>query len=261
MVSTVNDLGSDFDNSKPTKFITHGFLSSGQADTCITIKNGYLNKSDVNVFVLDWSPLSKIVLYDIPRIATKSVGQHLAKFINNLIEQAGLFPKKLHMTGHSLGAHVMGFAGRSLLEKPSRITGLDPALPGFDMSSTNHLTKTDADFVDVIHTCAGLLGVSDPIGHADFYPNGGDPPQPGCNILNAAEGCSHGRSWKLFASSITSVEPFFSFSCQDYQHMERASCAGDMVPMGEPTPKSTRGIFYLKTTDKFPFVISVDDNK
>lgn len=39
---------------------------------------------------------------------------------------------------------------------------------------------TDAEFVDVIHSCAGILGFKNPIGHIDFYPNGGGAPQPGC---------------------------------------------------------------------------------
>jgi len=35
-------------------------------------------------------------------------------------------------------------------------------------------------FVDVIHTAGGFVGYSDSIGHADFFPNGGKSPQPGC---------------------------------------------------------------------------------
>lgn len=42
------------------------------------------------------------------------------------------------------------------------------------------LSETDADYVDVIHTDAGVFGIPDPIGHADFYPNEGRALQPGC---------------------------------------------------------------------------------
>lgn len=61
--------------------------------------------------------------------------------------------------------------------------GLDPAYPGFGEGPTSRrrLTKTDARFVDVIHSNAryGLnnaIGLETPLGHADFYPNGGSLP-------------------------------------------------------------------------------------
>ena len=49
------------------------------------------------------------------------------------------------------------------------------------------LDKTDADFVDVIHSngdslIIGGLGAWEPIGHVDFYPNGGKA-QRGCQNL------------------------------------------------------------------------------
>ena len=41
------------------------------------------------------------------------------------------------------------------------------------------IDKTDADFVDLIHTNGGaedqgFLGMNAAVGHADFYPNGGN---------------------------------------------------------------------------------------
>lgn len=45
-----------------------------------------------------------------------------------------------------------------------------------------HLSWADAAFVDVIHTDGGHLGFPNPIGHADFYPNGGSRRQPGCDL-------------------------------------------------------------------------------
>lgn len=64
-------------------------------------------------------------------------------------------------------------------------SALDPAYPGFEgPNARRRLNKTDARFVDVIHTNArfGLnnaVGLETPLGHADFYPNGGSF-QPGC---------------------------------------------------------------------------------
>jgi hypothetical protein len=63
--------------------------------------------------------------------------------------------------------------------------GLDPAGPLFTLNDTDaRLDTTDGEFVDIIHTNGGTLlhdqqGFLPPIGHIDFYPNGGQF-QPGC---------------------------------------------------------------------------------
>lgn len=43
------------------------------------------------------------------------------------------------------------------------------------------LDPTDGEFVDVIHTNAKHIGVINPAGHVDFYPNGGKR-QKDCNV-------------------------------------------------------------------------------
>lgn len=54
---------------------------------------------------------------------TKSVGQHYGKFMNYLIDN-GLNLDKVHLIGHSLGAHVSGFCGREIITgKAKRLTG------------------------------------------------------------------------------------------------------------------------------------------
>lgn len=63
--------------------------------------------------------------------------------------------------------------------------GLDPAEPYFDgMARDVRLDKTDAGFVDIIHTDDSSIigigyGTSQSCGHVDFFPNNGDD-QPGC---------------------------------------------------------------------------------
>ena len=69
---------------------------------------------------------------------------------------------RVHLIGHSLGAHVVGFLGKAVQElglpKLARITGLDPAQPAFDLAGpAGRLDKGDAEFVDVVHTNSGML--------------------------------------------------------------------------------------------------------
>lgn len=65
-------------------------------------------------------------------------------------------------------------AGKKITkEKVGRIVGLDPASPLFKYNNVeDRLAETDASYVEVIHTCAGTLGFSQPLGVASFYPNG-----------------------------------------------------------------------------------------
>lgn len=65
----------------------------------------------------------------------------------------------LHLVGHSLGAQAAGVAGNTARIRPGRITGLDPALPLFQtLPLTLRLDRSDADFVDIIHTDSGGFG-------------------------------------------------------------------------------------------------------
>jgi len=140
-------------------------------------------------------------------------------------------PASVQIIGFSLGAHVAGMAGQGVnttVGKPiGRITGLDPAAPGFHANpEESKLDSSDASFVDVYHTNQGLKGYPGLLGHVDFFPNGGGPFQPGCSnisdfsdvftgksgvsqiqlglnvILNCLGTCSHARAYKYFAKSI-----------------------------------------------------------
>lgn len=259
---------STFDPKRPTKFVTHGWMSSGTADNCVFIKNAFLQRGDFNVFVLDWSQIADNPIYPVPMARTADVADIYSSFINDLIDNANLDPNNVHMVGHSLGAHISGFAARDVKKgKIARVTALDPALPGFNniqLVEGKRISKTDAQFVDVIHTCAGYLGYKDPLGHADFYPNGGSPPQPGCgHLLEMVEACSHGRSWRLFAESIKLNKEFLASPCENFaesgEKTDDPKCL-EMVPMGYPAPPTARGQFYLRTSDKSPFLLNFIDS-
>lgn len=126
----------------------------------------------------------------------------------------------------------------------------DPAHPAFEDTtrSDNILDPTDAKFVDIIHTNAGVIGHTANLGHADFWPNNGRATQPGCDILSDFFGaCSHGRSYRYFAESLQAKDGFPSLQCNNWEDYLAGKCKGEAVVMGEAAPVTARGAYFLKT--------------
>merc|ERR1719215_335775 len=149
------------------------------------MKDAFLKRENANVIVVDWSGGSGLP-FTLAVANTQVVAVDISKLIEKIISETNLTVKAFHLVGHSLGAHICGYVGRRI-KGLKRITGLDPAGPYFENTPAEvRLDISDADFVDIIHTHAAKLGDSSigifaPIGHVDFYPNGGDF-QPGCWI-------------------------------------------------------------------------------
>jgi hypothetical protein len=169
--------------------------------------------------------------------------------------------------GHSLGAHIAGFTGKNVESGTiARITGFDPAYPGFEYaSSSERLASTDAEFVDIIHTNSGTLldgdlSFEEALGDVDFYPNGGSQ-QPGCERLVEIDAgissCNHGRSYQLFTDSITSgSSDFNSYPCSsddDFEAGNCFSCDGGCNNMGFYANSDVTGTFYLATRAEAPY--------
>ena len=71
--------------------------------------------------VVDWSS-SSYGMYHHVRKKVRCVGES----VNDLLQhmgKSGVQAEKIHLIGHSLGAHVAGVAGRLSAAKLSRITG------------------------------------------------------------------------------------------------------------------------------------------
>ena len=117
----------------------------------------------------------------------KVVSNCSAQLIDYLVTKLKFPLEQFHVVGFSLGAHVAGMISLYLNSgKLKRITGLDPAKPLFiTASKSNRLDADDAEFVDVLHTNIIDRGLFQPVGHVDFYANGGIY-QPGCNNVTCA---------------------------------------------------------------------------
>ncbi|XP_011498868.1 PREDICTED: pancreatic triacylglycerol lipase-like [Ceratosolen solmsi marchali] len=248
---------SNLNTRRDTKIITHGYFSSKDAKSCKIIRDAFLNNGDYNVIVVDWWPLQSLwgpipSFYWQVAHYVEHVGKYVAKLIDHLADH-GIDLKTTTLIGHSLGAHVMGIAAYQARDKVNYIVGLDPALPSFEnRNESSRLTADDANVVEVIHTDEGNCGMSLPIGHYDFYPNGGAK-QPGCN----SNKCSHTRSCELYAESVANEKGFYAYKCSELQDVKKGNCYGDRVLMGGNTksPVATKGIFYLKTKDSSPFAL------
>ncbi|KAJ2942620.1 hypothetical protein O0L34_g2087 [Tuta absoluta] len=254
-----------FNASNKLKILTHGWMSSDSTLWLQNIKDNYLRKYDYNIITVDWSEIAHNPSYVWPALSTRYVGKRVAKMVSSFKEDYGLSTQDVHLIGHSLGAQVMGYAGMFSQERISRITGLDPARPMFEfpyMPSDFRLEKSDAEFVDIIHTCGGVLGYRMSHGHADFYPNNGRAKQPGCEGRQMMmEGCSHGRSCEFFGESVESDPPFTAYPCKNWQSFQDGECKSDSTSMGDPVSPESRGDYYLHTRNSSKYATGDDQNQ
>lgn len=194
---------SRFDTNQKTVFVIHGYQNNGNSAMGYLLRKRFFDANLIyNVIIVDWGKLSTPQPGDpwhftYPTIATRSVpiaATRVANFIQFLLNNRFTTLDRIHLIGHSLGAHVSGRAGGEVTSsngdrKLSRISGLDPAGPSFGSNGQRRLSESDAEFVDVYHTNAGdLLGGHAGInvynlGHANYLVNGGQT-QPGCDFIS-----------------------------------------------------------------------------
>lgn len=86
------------------------------------ITAAFLAVQDANVIVVDWRALASSS-YNTAAAGVPNVGQHLGNFLVWLINTAGGNWNNVHLVGFSLGAHVVGNAGRTASNRCARITG------------------------------------------------------------------------------------------------------------------------------------------
>ncbi|XP_055316132.1 inactive pancreatic lipase-related protein 1-like [Sitodiplosis mosellana] len=239
----------NFDPKLPTRILIHGWNS--KIDLMGKFADAYFTKAKLNINLIgvDWTKGSNIISYLQASYNIKKVGAQVAHLIDFLIEMG---------MNSALLAMIAGkWVTRARVPK---MTGLDPALPLFKFNEvTKRLDKTDADYVEVIITCAGKLGFYLPIGHANFYPNGGrSQPECGMDLVGV---CAHRRAYEYYLESIYHPE-FYAFHCDSYTDLVKGECSVVKRPvmMGGETGNTVRveGVFYLITTGKSPFARGTD---
>nr|XP_022905352.1 pancreatic triacylglycerol lipase-like [Onthophagus taurus] len=251
---SINNYGNNIDRNAPVKILIHGWMHDINSFWYSNTRQAYV-ASGANVIAIDWSRHSQqIVAISINRLP--NLGEFVAKFVLGLSESQGIPMTRIHILGHSLGAHLAGFAGKSTQRMGGRtlgrITGLDPADIGFTNAvSTQRLDKSDAERVDTILTDAGIggAGINRSLGHVNFWPNGGIAVQPGCFYYP----CSHNRAPIYFTEGILS-DLFVSTLCSSYTQYFWGTCRNNPRNiMGERTNFQVTGDFYLTTNVRSPF--------
>eukprot|EP00079_Xenopus_tropicalis_P013438 XP_002941885.2 PREDICTED: pancreatic lipase-related protein 2-like [Xenopus tropicalis] len=260
---------SAFRANRKTCLIVHGMGDTAENYWVPEMCKAILEVEDANCMGVDWHDGSGwIYIYIQALNNARLVGAEIAYLLKVLWENLRYPAAKVHVIGHSLGAHAAGEAGRRH-GGIGRITGLDPARYYFEGAPAEvRLDPTDATFVDVIHTDTSPLtgvGIVKPIGHLDFYPNGGKR-MIGCpsklsflsnfNALIDSVVCHHFRALRYYYESIKSPEGFLGYPCDSYVSFSSGAsfpCAeGRCSFMGHfsqlpPALTATQQTFYLNT--------------
>ncbi|XP_034945186.1 pancreatic triacylglycerol lipase-like [Chelonus insularis] len=281
----------EFNSQKPTYFITHGYTSESDNPWFNNLTEAILFKKDSNVFAVDWA-LGSSALYCTAASNTRIVAAEIQRVIHYLKANASLDLSKVHLFGHSLGAHIMAYVGKNFTNPPiHRITALDPAQPGFQgKNALVRLNNSDASFIDVVHTDGKPflpflgLGMTSGVGHVDFFVNGGKW-QPNClldgeafpyknfweipmitiTILYNLATCSHTRAPRYMAAAIK--EPCHmwayrynattaSFRWSDFIIDDKCDVDSCSMMGLETVHFPARGNFAFETSGIYPFCLN-----
>ncbi|XP_013144360.1 PREDICTED: pancreatic triacylglycerol lipase-like [Papilio polytes] len=249
LLSLNNVTNSDFMANKPLILVTHGWLVDGSGPATQLIKDAYLDTHDVNVIVVDWRQIAHIS-YLSAAYKTADIGRQISDLLIAIAKHYAFDMSRVHLIGHSLGAHVMGSAGFQLKTNgyvAGRLTALDASRPFFEVPHLlEGFSANDAAFVDVIHTNVDFLGITNPRGHADFYPNGGYMQEPCCHSeTDVRNNCQHTCSYHYFKESVRG-SIFRARKCSDFQSYLSGKCKrNELSYMGEMCTPNSHGTFYL----------------
>lgn len=259
-----------FNITRTSKVIVHGYRAMGSKPSWVMdLAQVLLRAEDANVLIVDWVYGASFA-YNLVVENYKEVAVQISVIINQLQKQGSRL-ESFHLIGVSLGAHVAGFVGTLFEGKIGRITALDPAGPLFKRADTfDRLDPSDAKFVDAIHTDSDYFGISIPVGHVDFFLNGGND-QTGCARSRFASMygyviCDHMRALHVYMSAVNGSCALTALPCSSYEDFLKGQCEDCSVFKGtcptiglsensgltvSPVPKEQK--VFLVTTSSPPF--------
>ncbi|KAL0822295.1 hypothetical protein ABMA28_004403 [Loxostege sticticalis] len=194
----------------------------------------------------------------------RQIASYVGKMLADLTQPGLLDPAKVEMISMSLGAHIMRFIAKNYHQrtgkKIGRLTGLDPSGPCFrNAGPADRLDDSDADFVVVVMTNIDGNGMASPVGHVNFYVNGGEFQGGDLPFILCGTFCSHMKAYIYWLSALENPGGFIGVKCDSVQQARFRGCY-DNVPqvtniMGLKTDKSKPGIYYLSTKHSFPYYL------
>lgn len=111
------------------------------------------------------------------------------------------------------------------------------------------LNRTNAQFVQVLHTTPGLIGTELNRGDADFYANNRSLLQPGCPIRS----CGHAKAVFYYYASLFAEFQFLGVSCGRTNGMNPI----EISRFGEYNDGKI-GQFCFDTTPCFPYASTIE---
>ncbi|XP_047993623.1 phospholipase A1 member A-like [Leguminivora glycinivorella] len=249
----------EMDFSKKTVVLLPGYLDSINFPTMRSMGTVY-KEMGYNVLVVDYFEITT-KHYPIAARLIRPVSKHIAEILVSLTNH-GLDPKKLELTGISLGAQATGFVAKHYRhltgQNISSITAMDPAGPCFKhLEIQDRIDASDADFVLQITTNMDGFGLSTPVGHVAVYVNGGEYQAGDLWALPCLVICSHVKSYMIWLSALMNPGTFIAIQCDSVQQARDADCYDRLPKVTNTvdlfTDRSKPGIYYLPTFNRYPY--------
>lgn len=275
-----------FSPAKPVRLVIHGWGQATESWGTVQPDGDNYPQSfselywgtgmDVTVLGLHWVPREgwATCWFGTPQqcsdLQTRSAGDAAhtaAHLVASLARQHALQPAQLEIVGFSMGTVVASLTAKLLAEqglgRPARLLLLDPCPT--DQASV--ISTGDAELVEAVHTSSQGICAERPVGHLDFYPNGGAEQPCGsgpCLDINGNPDWveNHKRAVELYRESIGQPSAFPAWRCdKTYDEFVAAgrTCSAvgaGRVVMGEHSQDQGRpasGLYYLTTAGAPPF--------
>ncbi|XP_045482833.1 phospholipase A1-like [Harmonia axyridis] len=237
-------------------FIIHGYMSGRNYTWYQKLTESLLDKYEESLVAqVSWESLAAEFYLTSSRY-TEDIGRRIAEMIYTLEVQYKVSSSRFVLIGHSLGAQICGWAGRTYAQitgkKIERIIALDPAQPFFRKTAeSKKLNPNDANVVFVVHTDK-FLGYRDACGTIDFFVNGGSSQKICRNVTKIQDKvyCDHTSAHTYLIQAMEHPGLYIGLKCPTVEQCRQGYIVvgGEFVSMGDLDLKA-KGLFYVDTPD------------